>query len=250
MIRLDRPQVDTDAGDEDAWLASFSDLIVLMLCFFVVLTAIFAIKEGDAFEAAIDSLRGLGKTGTHPPEISATQEAVRAILTDLQALAFENITVTKQPDGIEIEISDDDKPLFEPGSANLTEDAQKLIFSVSRQILYPASNRQYTPDESIALLSRAISQVEIQGHTDSLPTSPGSPYASNWELSLVRANNVRRFLVHIGFPDPLLRKARVTGYADNKPVIFPEVAPNDPQKTHTNRARNRRVVLFLSTART
>ena len=74
-------------------------------------------------------------------------------------------------------------------------------------------------------------------------------YPSNWELSLARANNVRRFFDSINLPKMFLRKVHVTGYADNKSAVFPEVVRNNPEQTRSNRGKNRRVVIILSMVR-
>ncbi|MCZ6676633.1 MAG: OmpA family protein [Candidatus Poribacteria bacterium] len=247
------PQMAQEEEGGDEWLTSFSDVITLILCFFVVLAAIFAIKERETFAAAIYSLRGLGRTGTYNPALVRKKEAIQGVAQSLDNRVKSdqykgNVKFTKYLNGIEIEINENKgKAIFPPGSANLTRSAQRLIFDVVKQILDPPPNLESSPEQFRATILQAISYIEIQGHSDTLPTGAGSKYPSNWELSLARANNVRRFLEHIGFPEELLRKVRVTGYAHNKPAVFPEFVPNDPEQTRANRNRNRRVVLFFST---
>ena len=71
----------------------------------------------------------------------------------------------------------------------------------------------------------------------------------------MRANDVRRLLEHIGVPDTLLRKIRLVGYADNKPLVLEDGLSESPEegqsKSELKRAqdRNRRVVIFLSMVR-
>ena len=324
----DRQQTQQEEEGGDEWLGTFSDMITLVLCFFIILTAIFAIKEGDVLEAAIDSLKGMGKKGTQNELIEKKREAIRGVAKSLDVLAKssqykENIKVKKQRNGIEIEINENEgKTLFLSGSASLTREAQEFIFEVARRILYPPplklfsirledfqsdfdtnnisvelrdvfekngitlpqniivspvirdSNKDeflwliideddrqvlysvwkaqdeldiFDPYQLIDIISQTITEIEIQGHTDSLPIN-SRKFPSNWELSLVRANNVRRFLEkNLDFPDKLLRKVHVSGYANNEPSVFPEEVEDDPEQTRTNRDRNRRVVIFLAT---
>ena len=323
MMGLDPLQTQQEEEGGDEWLGSFSDMITLVLCFFIILTAIFAIKEGDVLEAAIDSLKGMGKAGTRNAALVTKREAIDGLAHSLDALAKSsqyqgNLDVEKQPDGIEIEINEDKgNALFASGSAKLTRGAKRLIFDLAKQILYPAplklfsiglefqpdldnnnisvglrgafenngmelaqnvvvaivkpgsnwfiletidnDNRKvysvwkegnqlniFDPQQLIEILSRTITEIEIQGHTDSVPTGPRSKFPSNWELSLIRANNVRLFLEASDFPDVFLRKVHVSGYANNKPAVSPEVADN-PEQMHANQNRNRRVIIFLAT---
>jgi len=76
--------------------------------------------------------------------------------------------------------------------------------------------------------------ISIEGHTDNVPIY-GGPFASNWELSAVRATTVLRYLVAAQGLDPSRMSA--TGYADTKPVV-----PND---TPAHQAQNRRVELVV-----
>lgn len=76
--------------------------------------------------------------------------------------------------------------------------------------------------------------INVIGHTDNLQVNDA--YASNWELSALRASTVTRYLIaHTGLP---ARHFYVTGHAFHQPV-----APND---SPANRAKNRRVEIVLT----
>jgi len=75
--------------------------------------------------------------------------------------------------------------------------------------------------------------LEITGHTDDIPIS-NSAYASNWELSAVRATSVVRLLADNG-----IAAARL--FAIGREASQP-MASND---TPEGRARNRRVELMI-----
>jgi chemotaxis protein MotB len=248
----DLGQLRTDQeGEGDEWLASFSDMITLLLCFFVVLMVIFAIKEaeegkGGEFQTVQQLLSALDSEEAQ----DAKRNVKESILQNLQALAEsdlykENVTITEKSGIIEIVINENQgRALFASGSAHLTSDAQELIYGVFLQILPRSASEEF-----LEVLYQTITQIEIQGHTDRLPMGSDSVYPSNWELSLARANNVRRFLDSINLPKMFLRRVHVTGYADNKPAVFPEVVRNNPEQTRSNRGKNRRVVLILSMVR-
>lgn len=76
--------------------------------------------------------------------------------------------------------------------------------------------------------------VIIEGHTDNQPIS-NAYFDSNWELSTSRATSVARLLIDkYGLPP---NRLGAVGYGEFRPVV-----PND---TPENRAKNRRVVLFV-----
>lgn len=78
--------------------------------------------------------------------------------------------------------------------------------------------------------------LRVDGHTDKRPiTSPGSPFASNWELSAGRAISVVRFLIERGVPANRLVAA---GFGEYQPI-----EEGDSQEAL---AKNRRIELKLT----
>lgn len=77
--------------------------------------------------------------------------------------------------------------------------------------------------------------INVVGHTDNIPMR-SSKFASNWELSVIRASSVTRFLIHTMHMNP--QQFIVSGYGSQRPI-----------KTNTNarnRAANRRVEIIIS----
>ena len=89
-------------GEDDEWLASFSDIIALLLCFFVMLMVIFAIKEvergkGSEFQTVQQFLNALDSEEAQ----DAKRKVKEDILQNLQALTEsnfykENVTITEK----------------------------------------------------------------------------------------------------------------------------------------------------------
>ncbi len=79
-------------------------------------------------------------------------------------------------------------------------------------------------------------QVNIEGHTDNVPVIAAFRYASNWELSLARANAVARFLIEDMHMNP--RQFVISGFSSYRPV--------EPNTTAQNRAINRRVEIVIT----
>lgn len=109
---------------------------------------------------------------------------------------------------------------FASGSANLTDEGKAIIDTIWTVL------SKY-PDRD----------VFIEGHTDSIPIGPGlqDRFASNWELSALRAVAVLRYVL-TNYEAEAGRLAAV-GYGEYRPVAT--------NSTEEGRARNRRVVISV-----
>ena len=135
-------------------------------------------------------------------------------LPELKGLA-ENLIIDRTPEGLRIQLVDQDKSaLFPLGSAELADSAKKLIAVVTQ------------------VVQRLPNKITITGHTDAVPYPGGRRY-TNWELSSDRANSSRREFITDGFPEQ--RVGRVAGVADRDPLV-----PDDPTSP-----RNRRISVVL-----
>ena len=78
--------------------------------------------------------------------------------------------------------------------------------------------------------------IRVVGHTDNVPVAKSlqATFPSNWELSVLRATNVVRFLQEVGVPPERMLAA---GRAEYDPV-----ASND---TPEGRQKNRRIEIML-----
>ena len=77
--------------------------------------------------------------------------------------------------------------------------------------------------------------LRVDGHTDTRPLGPTSPFKSNWELSAARAISVVQYLIGKGVPPQRLVAAG-----------FGEFQPIDPGTTDEAYSRNRRIELKLT----
>ena len=133
---------------------------------------------------------------------------------EMQALA-KNLKIDDTPEGLRIQLVDQDKtPMFPTGSADMNDQAKKLMALVATAI-------QKLPNK-----------ISISGHTDSTQYALGAKY-TNWELSADRANATRREFLSDGVPPD--RLSRVIGMADQDPLDKSNAA--DPQ--------NRRISIVL-----
>lgn len=220
-------------GKSGAWMVTFTDLVSLLLTFFVMLFSMSTLQL-DKWEAITDSL----STTLNPTKIETVASATaeynistvfrkRAInLEYLQAVLHEKMAQDKILSRSMIQLLDDrllislpGDLLFVSGSKNLSTRAEETMLKLG-DVLRHVSN-----------------QVVITGHTDPEPAN-GADYASNWELSLFRAVSVGNALRKSGFTQEFL----AYGYGDSGY----EQLPNIPETEKKSLAR-RVDVLILQT---
>ena len=223
------PEDDEASGDGAAWMATFADMMTLLLCFFILLLS-FATMDVVKFREALGSVQeALGVQFQHAGEFEGVTSS------PLQLDEFE------KTEGL-----GEDRALLEELNAAISEegldneigaeiDGRGVIVRINGQVLYQQGDSSLKP-ESDAILARIAAlvrgtrhRVMIEGHTDDIPIQTAR-YPSNWELSTARAIAAMRFLVDHNVD---AERVGVAGYADQRPVVS-----NDGPE---NRATNRRV---------
>lgn len=224
-----------------AWMCTFSDLVTLLMCFFVLMFAMSTIQQ-ETFKEIVKSLRSaLGvqtvpKAGTREglvmksvtPEKSEKKDEVEAvdelgglvqkevedIVSQVRELVLFNmlggmVKVEESEEGAIITLTD--MALFDTGAAEMSPRGKGIVKQVSKvlkQFTYP---------------------VVVAGYTDNIPMD-SEKFPSNWELSTARASAVVRFFIKLGIKPKLLS---AEGFAQYRPI-----ATNDTAK---GRAKNRRI---------
>ncbi|WP_240374589.1 flagellar motor protein MotS [Bacillus piscicola] len=228
------------------WMVTFSDMILLILVFFVMLFSMSAI-DAKKFQALADSFQNRDMFNSLPSIIEfenpannvgseekdgslnelnevdegqLKQEELDDLLQEVEEYLAENnlnenISATRDERGVVLVLQE--QILFETGEADILQDAEPFLNKVG------------------ALLKTLSNVVKVEGHTDDRPISTFR-YPSNWELSGARAGSVIRYLTEEYDLDP--KRFIATGYGETRPV-----APND---TEDNLGKNRRVVIVIS----
>ena len=238
-----RKKVEDDPDNHERWLVSYADFITLLFAFFVVMYAISSVNTGkyrvlsDALGSAFGRASVSPAPATQmsivvggPPRLFSNQKRENAVrrekeqLTDMardiqKALAplvnQGKVHVTQSSRGINVEINA--SVLFAPGEAKLTNESGQALRAVA------------------SVLKNDKHALQVEGYTDNVPINTAL-FASNWELSAVRASSVVRLLIDSGIDE---NRLIAVGHGANDPV-----GSND---TLEGRSRNRRVeVMILS----
>src|SRR5690625_3630261 len=223
------------AAGAPAWTTTFSDLMCLLLTFFILLFSMSQISV-EKFSAASQSLQSalLNESGDsilegnntpieQPSPIDSSSDdipqEVHEMYRDVQHYIEEHqlessLSLSRDEKGIYVDIQE--SILFDSGKATVKSDGEETLGLIA------------------GLLNQFDNRVIVEGYTDDVPTTY-SNYPTNWELSADRALSVLRYLSEEHDVAPTRLSA--VGYGEYHPVV-----PND---TEENRARNRRVNIVL-----
>lgn len=262
---------DTPPPGAPAWMATFSDLMNLLLCFFVMLFAMSTLEESKLMEmvAAMNNsisifekgataigegilisngvsqlneldqfINSTGKTadsktdGDNMEEYDQSSEAMEQYLQEEKLKENEELAERIEEALKENNIGDEVELSFTSQFVQLTMNGA-LLFDSGRAELKEKAEQML--DKIGVILERyGTGIIEIEGHTDNVPMS-SSRYASNEELSSARALSVFYYLRDTTFLDPVNLKHSGMG----------ERAPIADNSTEEGRSRNRRVEIRI-----
>ncbi len=213
----------------DIWLYTLSDLLLLLVIFFVLLFGMSLSKEEEkpqSLHASVAAAEGREEAPVEipPPRIQAPDQPAEEEAAGLEAdligalkdeSSQQEMAIERRADSLVLTFPE--PIVFDPGQAQLKPFAESVLEKVASFILDH-------PDLT----------VEVQGHTDNRPIN-NRRYPSNWELSVDRATQVARALIRLGV-DP--GHLSVRGFGEYRALY-----PNDSE---TNQLKNRRVEIQFS----
>ncbi|WP_413379020.1 flagellar motor protein MotS [Alkalihalobacillus sp. 1P02AB] len=220
------------------WMVTYSDLMTLILVFFIMLFSMSAI-DNQKFQAMAESFsqRQIFEFMPSMVEFEHPDQDVNEaefterfemdeqikmdeLLREVQEFISQNelsehISATRDDRGVVLVLQE--RLTFESGEASLLDEAKPFL-------------------EKVGTLIEAIpNMIKVEGHTDNRPISTVR-YPSNWELSGARASSVIRYFIENNEVDPY--RFMATGYGETRPVV--------PNTTNDNLQINRRVVIIIS----
>ena len=236
-----RKKQNEGGGGCPAWLATYGDMVTLVLCFFVLLYSMSTI-DAKKFEEIAESMQKafniqpggpsavdraavfdggpMDNTGDSVHEVDSDQVYTSAQVLALVQTALQDeqdrnqVTVTVSDRGVVISLSE--QMLFDEGSARLRPEAMRVIYKIG------------------GVLNRLPNEISIEGHTDSaIPER--SIYIDNWGLSAARASRVTAYLnEQMGVS---MRRLRAVGFGASAPLV--------PNNSEENMRLNRRVDIVI-----
>lgn len=234
-----RKKKKSGGGGGDGWLVTFSDLMTLLLTFFVLLlsmssmdrpliTRIMATSDNSSpidhagSGRVPEQIRLLLQIVEDPSTIYDKQDRIKDLLFPNEILPpelppgnlDENLRILGHPEGVVIVLSEE--LLFPAGGYTLTATGGKLLNALLPFFHYTTAD------------------VNFAGHADATEAAYGM---DSYELSGKRAMAVLEYFLQQRFP---ARRFSVSGYGPEKPLW--------PNTSEANRAKNRRVEILVKTS--
>ncbi len=228
-----------DSGGMMRWLLTYSDLITLLMVFFVVMYAMSSIdkkkyqtmsvslKQALHVEGAANNLIAdrLGQVTMENP-VPSDEQQIRATEDSQFRMIIDNVKSSATAE--------------EMGSVGFIIDERGLVISFLDTLLFDVGRAELRAnalpvlDRVAAAVKESQAIIRVEGHTDNLPIAT-LQYPSNWELSAARAIMVTRYFITKHTIDP--RRLSATGYGEYRPLL--------PNTTEDNRNKNRRVDIVV-----
>ena len=263
---------DTPPPGSPAWMATFSDLMNLLLCFFVMLFSMSSVDEAkynelvasmnntfsifDAGATAIgegilisngvsqlneldEYINSTGKTADSELEGEKLDEFEKSAEEMKEIIAEQNLQQNEELAEMVQETVEEQK-LTEQIEVNFTE--QYVQLTMKGAVLFDSGSAD-VKEESKEVLDKVgqilesygfSSTIEIEGHTDNVPIS-SSRYASNEELSSARALSVFYYLLDNTALNPV--RLKHAGMGERVPIA--------DNSTDEGRSKNRRVEIRI-----
>ncbi|QGY41311.1 OmpA family protein [Pseudodesulfovibrio cashew] len=215
-----------------AWMATFADMVTLLLCFFVLLLS-FTNQDVTNFRIMMGSVQEALGVQTKDPSALAAPYAETAFKE--RRSVRENREIVELGARLKKFIRSKDLSKM----ARVSSDKSGVMLRFDNSAMFDKGSAKLTP-ESKQGLQVVIDGMEnknfnliIRGHTDGAETE-SKLYASNWELSAARAASCLRYI--LDHSTVKANRMKAVGYASAKPIL--------PSTTEANKRTNRRVEFF------
>lgn len=188
FFRRDDSELVLDEGDNNSWAVSYSDLLMVLMSFFVLYFA-FDDKKGGLQEVYWNLSGKQAKVMSEQKHAILTEGVVGRIPANFDANL---LSVLKGFDGVKLEGREEillihlPDALYYPGQVEVKDHKKQIVTNLVRKLLPHSKNINLT----------------VVGHSDSTPLTKIKNYyiKDNFSLSAMRASRVISELMEGGFP--------------------------------------------------
>ena len=246
MARKRKNKKKVDQAGSPAWMTTFSDLMSLLLTFFILLFSMSSVSE-ERFKDAAQSLQMALVGSSSDSILDGNGEIIGDLVGDVdpEEIVVEEVPVDPNfiPEEV-IALHDTVNVFLEEEGLNadvtLSRDQEGVYIDIQEAILFDSGHAtlKAAGSETLGQLAELFTlfdnEIIVEGYTDNVPMH-SREFPSNWELSTGRALSVLRYLSESYDISPSRLSAR--GYGEHRPIV-----PNDSAE---NRALNRRVNIAI-----
>ncbi len=264
MANERRKKQEEGGGGAPEWMTTYSDLVTLLLTFFILLFSMATLDAQKMKEVSFSLKQALLKTkaGGDTFQSNRGQSVVTVNITnpeDTGVLRVDSKKYTREKQSMKIldeeerllqsrieetklELKERIEAMGMGEYVEIIEERNLLITRIKSEILFESGSADLKPEGEVVLLKLSEplitfeEEITVHGHTDNRPINT-QLYPTNWELSTKRATNVVRFLVDKG--SIKAERLTATGNGEYKPI--------ESNDTPEGRARNRRIELSMMT---
>ncbi len=257
MARRREPE---SGGGAPEWMTTYSDLMTLLLTFFILLFSMATVDQNKFDEIAAslsytmlnlkgsdsvldssnNSIIAFDYTKYDSEEAEAKRKEKYVEDAEEMVVNAEEKLKEKELDEAKNDIRDTIEEQGISDKVQVVEEKDYLLIRIDQEIFFESGSADILSEGKIVLASLALSlreienEIVISGHTDNVPMS-NKRYETNWELSTARATNVLRYFVDAENLDPSSLTA--TGNGEYRPV--------GDNNTPEGRQKNRRIEIKI-----
>ena len=246
MARKRKNKKKVDQAGSPAWMTTYSDLMSLLLTFFILLFSMSSVSE-ERFKDAAQSLQMALVGSSSDSILDGNGEIIGDLVGDVdpEEIVVEEVPVDPNyiPEEVIALYNTVNGFLEEEGlnaDVTLSRDQEGVYIDIQEAILFDSGHAtlKAAGSETLGQLAELFTlfdnEIIVEGYTDNVPMH-SREFPSNWELSTGRALSVLRYLSESYDISPSRLSAR--GYGEHRPIV-----PNDSDE---NRALNRRVNIAI-----
>lgn len=222
-----------DEHVDETWLIPYADMLTLLLALFIVMFAMSKVDAekfkkvsagmNNAFMGGSSAL-GEGETPSVSDEVVLTNGQIEEeAMTSVKKQIEDSLSSDGYADKVEVSINESglqinikDVILFDSAKADIKSNSNALLIDIAHAI------------------KGLDNSIKVIGHTDNRPIH-NSEFASNWDLSAMRAINIMQFMTNSGGLAP--ENVSIEAYGEYKPKY--------DNSTEEGRAGNRRVEVSI-----
>lgn len=254
-----KKQRQEESSGAPEWMTTYSDMVTLLLTFFIMLFSMATIDKNKFTDIAKSLSNSLMNLSTGESILDSSGKSIITVdfvnpsdknLPEQKEKYIESaeemvIDAQRQIHNMEMDIAKDE--IRQAADAQgigekveIVEEKDYILVRLESEVFFDSGSADIRPGGFLVLqqfaeiLRNIDNEILVSGHTDNVPINTPL-YKSNWELSTARATTVVRYFTETLGLDPV--KFTATGNGEFRPI--------EDNNTAEGRQRNRRIEIMI-----